>query len=153
MSRGSYCICTTAATLSSLGLGNQWNFFARPSGQYVQTTECIRLPTDSWVTLNADNYSHLTLGISQMHVSTERCTPCSITLRNISRDNYLCMASIANMPITGAATCTQMKSRRTRARPLWKSFINCNACAEWCICYGAVSMNELDLCTLKTRMP
>lgn len=48
------------------------------------------------------------------------CTVCSITLRNISQDNYLCMISFANMPITDTASCTQMKSHRGRAHPLWE---------------------------------
>lgn len=59
-----------------------------------------------------------------MHVS-EWCMTCSITLRSTSRENYLCTVPIANMPITGSATCTQMKSHRSWARPLGKPWLNC----------------------------
>lgn len=120
----------------------------------VQTAEHIRLPASltgipaaSWVTLYSDNYSLLTL------------TECSITLRNISQDNYLCMVSFANMPITDIATCTHIKSCRNGEHPLQKRLIKRRLrvdfwfISQWYFCYCIFPLKELEfMCSCVFRL-
>lgn len=81
---------------------NHRNHLAKPSGECLTTTEpvwipasCTGLPAASWKTLNSGNCSLAT-----------RRTVHDLTLRNIRQDNYLCTASVPNVPITGATPCT-----------------------------------------------
>lgn len=126
--QGRCCTCPLSETFAPTGRANQ-RIFGEPGhlGRAVWVNHWMHQISQQLHWPPRCFQSHPKL--PQLLSSDARCigNPCknvtgSITLRNTSRCNYLCMISIANMPFPSTATSTQMKSQWTGTHPLWKPF-------------------------------